>query len=186
MKTRDYNQSKYKTQCLAISSSWSSCFSVSHAEAPQFVPAGRFGDPGFLLPFCILDDFYSLLPLFLLIWSSVLDTNSNVLSGCIFDQAFWVIWLPISFVEIPMALWGCQLFKGHFPVSPTQSNFSVFLLSPMWTFYFTSPRNSWGYWYVHSKEYADHQVEAEYVQFRIPVGLPVSSKSHTWTIINIG
>lgn len=130
MKTRDYNQSKHKTQCLAISSSWSRCFSVSHAEAPQFVPAGRFGDPGFLLPFCILDDFYSLLPLFLLIWGSVLDTNSNVLSGCIFGQAFWVIWLPIPFVEIPMALWGYQLFKGHFPFSPTQSNFSVFLLSP--------------------------------------------------------
>lgn len=132
MKTRDYNQSKYKTQHLALSSSWSlfRCFSVSHPEVPQFVPAGRSGDPGFLVPVYILGDFYSLLPPCLLIRSSVLDTNSNILSGCIFGQAFWVIWLPIPFVEICMALWGYQLYQGHFPFSPPQSNFSVFLLSP--------------------------------------------------------
>lgn len=49
---------------------------------------------------------------------------------CIFGRAFWVIWLPIPFVEIRTGLWGYQVYKGHFPLSPTQSKSSVLLLRP--------------------------------------------------------
>lgn len=75
----------------------------------------------------ILDGFYSLLPQFLHVWNSVLDTNSSVSSACIFGQAFEVIWLFIPFVGTHIALWGYQFY---FPFSPNKSNLLVFILSP--------------------------------------------------------